>query len=60
VVLSASFSIFAFSTFTPNQNFGIVTATALFIALVTDLLFLPALLSLMDNTEVKKKSEKEI
>ena len=60
VVLSASFSIFAFSTFTPNQNFGIVTATALFIALVTDLLFLPALLSLMDNKEVKKKSEKEI
>ena len=48
VVLSLSFSMFAFSTFTPNQNFGIVTATALIIALIIDLLFLPALLSVMD------------
>ena len=48
VVLSLSFSMFVFSTFTPNQNFGVVTATALAIALVIDLLFLPALLSVMD------------
>jgi len=48
VVLSLSFSMFAFSTFTPNQNFGVVTATALIIALIVDLLFLPALLCVMD------------
>ena len=49
VVLSLSFSMFVFSTFTPNQNFGVVTATALAIALIIDLLFLPALLSVMDG-----------
>ena len=55
VVLSLSFSIFAFSTFTPNQNFGVVTATALFLALLIDLLLLPALLSAMDKkTEYQK------
>ncbi len=49
VILSLSFSLFAFSTFTPNQNFGIVTASALVIALVVDLLLLPALLSVADK-----------
>jgi len=54
VVLSLSFSIFAFSTFTPNQNFGVVTATALIIALIIDLLYLPALLSIADkNTKYR-------
>ena len=53
VVLSMSFSMFAFSTFTPNQNFGVVTATALIIALVIDLLFLPALLSCTDKPKDK-------
>ncbi|RUM72029.1 MAG: hypothetical protein DSZ08_01860 [Sulfurovum sp.] len=51
VVLSISFSIFVFSEFTPNQNFGVVTATALIIALIVDLLFLPALLSVADRKE---------
>jgi len=49
IILSSSFAIFAFSDFTPNQNFGIVTAFALIIALVVDLLLLPALLSLTDQ-----------
>jgi len=49
IVLSLSFSMFVFSTFTPNQNFGIVTATALIIALIIDLLYLPALLCLADK-----------
>jgi len=57
VVLSLSFSMFAFSTFTPNQNFGVVTATALAIALIIDLLYLPALLSVMDaKHQYKNKS----
>ncbi len=49
IVLSLSFSMFIFSTFTPNQNFGVVTASALIIALIVDLFFLPALLSVMDK-----------
>ncbi|HIP02839.1 MAG TPA: hypothetical protein EYG75_04930, partial [Campylobacterales bacterium] len=49
IILSIAFSLFAFSTFTPNQNFGIVTASALIIAFVVDLLLLPALLSLTEK-----------
>jgi len=49
IILSVSFSLFAFSNFSPNQNFGIVTAFALLIAFVVDLLLLPALLSLADR-----------
>jgi len=57
IVLSLSFSIFAFSTFTPNQNFGVVTAIALVLALVIDLLYLPALLHMADkNTHYKKEN----
>ena len=51
IILSVSFSLFAFSNFSPNQNFGIVTAFALIIAFVVDLLLLPALLSLADRDE---------
>ncbi|HHE06091.1 MAG TPA: hypothetical protein ENK90_03120, partial [Epsilonproteobacteria bacterium] len=58
VVLSLSFSIFALSTFTPNQNFGVVTATALFFALLIDLLLLPALLSIMDKKTAYQKNIK--
>ena len=49
IILSIAFSLFAFSTFTPNQNFGIVTASALIIAFIVDLLLLPVLLSLTDK-----------
>ncbi len=49
IILTVSFSLFAFSDFAPNQNFGIVTAFALAIALVVDVLLLPALLSLADG-----------
>ncbi len=57
IVLSLSFSMFAFSTFTPNQNFGVVTATALIIALIIDLLYLPALLSVMDSKKDYQKTK---
>ena len=46
VLLSFTFAIFAVSSFIPNINFAIVTVTALNIALLCDLLVLPALLSL--------------
>ncbi len=49
IILTVSFSLFAFSNFAPNENFGIVTAFALAIALVVDVLLLPALLSLVDR-----------
>ena len=45
-ILSITFAIFALSSFIPNVNFAIVTVTALNIALVLDLILLPALLSI--------------
>ncbi len=55
LILSLSFSMFAFSDFVPNQHFGIVTATALIIALIIDLLLLPALLSVVDGNSTENK-----
>lgn len=49
IILTVAFSLFAFSNFVPNQNFGIVTAFALVVALVIDMLLLPALLCLADG-----------
>ncbi len=51
VILSVAFLIFIFSQFLPNVNFGIVTAVALIIAVLVDLLMLPAILSRFDNGE---------
>jgi len=45
IILSLSFAIFTGSSFAPNFNFGLITASALIIALVADLVLLPALLS---------------
>jgi hypothetical protein len=38
-------AVFAFSTFTPTQRFGMLMLTLLLAALVGDLIFLPAILS---------------
>jgi predicted RND superfamily exporter protein len=51
LILSAAFTVFTLSDFVPNVNFGIVTATALLIAVAVDLLMLPAWLSLADRGE---------
>jgi predicted RND superfamily exporter protein len=48
LILSTAFLIFVFSQFLPNVNFGIVTAIALIIAVLVDLLMLPAVLSKFD------------
>jgi predicted RND superfamily exporter protein len=48
-ILSFTFAIFLLSSFIPNNNFAIVTITALNIALMLDLVLLPALLSLMNK-----------
>ena len=53
LVLSLAFLVFIFSSFNPNYHFGVVTASALVIAVIVDLVALPALLILIDN---KKKS----
>lgn len=44
IILAAAFGTFAWATFVPNMNFGIMVAAMLSVALVTDLIFLPALL----------------
>ena len=49
VVLVAAFGCFVFASFVPNQKFGIFVAFILMVALVADLLLLPAILLLMDK-----------
>ena len=51
VVLSVSFSVFVFSLYKPNINFGIITASALAIALIADLFMLPAMFSLLEKKQ---------
>jgi len=51
IVLSLAFLVFIFSDFNPNYHFGVVTATALIIAAIVDLVALPALLMIIDNKE---------
>jgi predicted RND superfamily exporter protein len=51
VILSVAFAMFMGSKFTPNFNFGIVTAIALIIAFVVDIVLLPALLSVSEKKE---------
>ena len=51
IVLSIAFLVFIFSSFNPNYHFGIVTASALVIAVIVDLVALPALLMLIDKKE---------
>jgi len=45
-ILSFTFAIFGVSSFVPNVNFSIVTVVALNLALLLDLVLLPAVLSL--------------
>jgi predicted RND superfamily exporter protein len=48
LVLVGAFGTFALATFVPNVNFGILVALVLTAALLTDLIFLPAFLMLID------------
>ncbi len=50
-ILVAAFGMYAFGTFVPNVYFGILTATVLIAALITDMVFLPALLMLLEGDE---------
>jgi len=49
LLLVVGFGIFYFSEFIPNKNFGVLCAITLFLALITDLIFLPALLLVIDK-----------
>ena len=51
IILSVAFAMFMGSEFTPNFNFGVVTAIALIIAFVVDIILLPALLSVSEKKE---------
>jgi uncharacterized protein len=51
LILSCAFMVFNFSQFMLNANFGLVTAIALIIAVVVDLLLLPAILSRCDSKD---------
>ncbi len=51
LLLVVGFGVFVFSEFIPNRNFGVLCSITLFLALVTDLLFLPALLLEIDRGE---------
>ncbi len=51
IILSIAFLVFIFSDFNPNYHFGIVTATALVLAAIVDLVTLPAFISKIDNRE---------
>jgi hypothetical protein len=57
-------SVFALSTFTPTQRFGVLMLTLMVAALIGDLIFLPAILAgpagrvfSRSRTDRKKKSE---
>ena len=51
VALSAGFAVLAFSGFYVNFSMGVLTVIAIIFALLTDFLFLPALLIAADNKE---------
>ncbi len=53
ILLVMGFGAFVFADFVPNRNFGILCSMILALALLTDLLFLPALL-----LTVERKKEK--
>jgi len=53
LLLVVGFGSFVFADFVPNRNFGILCSMILALALITDLVFLPALLLIADR---KKKN----
>lgn len=53
-VLVAGFATFAFSSFVPNVNFGILTAIVLCTALITDATLLPVLLMRSGNPNLQE------
>ena len=57
-VIAVGFSLFGFSDFLPSVYFGLLTATAMLMALVADLTLLPALLNQFVAASAKPSEEK--
>jgi len=57
-LLVVGFGAFIFADFVPNRNFGMLCAMVLALALITDLLFLPALLLSIDTDKKTTEAEK--
>lgn len=60
VLLVVGFGAFVFAEFVPNRNFGMLCAMILFLALLTDLLFLPALLLTVDRNKAPNVSNQAL
>jgi hypothetical protein len=58
LVLASGFGVLAFSDFAANGRMGLLTAVTIVIALVVDLLLLPALLLLIEGTHINENSKK--
>lgn len=56
LILVSVFSLFIFGSFIPYKNFAIATSVILSFALVLDLLFLPALLVIVDKASIRSRS----
>ncbi len=59
LLLVVGFGSFVFAEFVPNRNFGILCAMILALALITDLVFLPALLLIADRDKAKKSANND-
>jgi hypothetical protein len=59
VIIAAGFAVFAFSDFLPSVYFGVLTAAAMLMALLTDLTVLPAMLSRFVKTGSKQLATAE-
>ena len=56
-LLVVGFGAFIFADFVPNRNFGMLCSMILALALLTDLLFLPALLLTIDRGSKKGEDQ---
>lgn len=54
ILLVVGFGAFIFGEFVPNRNFGILCSMIMALALLTDLLFLPALLLVIDRKKISR------
>ncbi|PJB54412.1 MAG: hypothetical protein CO099_01735 [Bdellovibrio sp. CG_4_9_14_3_um_filter_39_7] len=55
VILASGFGLYMMGDFVPNIHFGLLCATILSAALVLDVVFMPALLMLVDHKTYKKE-----
>lgn len=60
LLLVVGFGSFVFAEFVPNRNFGILCSMILAMALITDLVFLPALLLIADRKSENTDKDVEI